>query len=151
MACVRGMVMTEVAVRRAVEADVPAMAQIVCDWEAATEWMTSLYGPEEIATFIREALPAREIWVAGEPIEGYLSFDPNVSRVGGLYCKTTGAGIGKTLMDQVKKGRGFVWLTTHEPNEKAQKFYKREGFEEVSRHDGDLHETVREVRMEWRA
>ncbi|WP_283426929.1 GNAT family N-acetyltransferase [Shimia sagamensis] len=143
--------MTEVAVRRAVEADVPAMAQIVCDWEAATEWMTSPYAPAEIAEFIREAMPEREIWVAGDPIEGYLSFDVNVSRVGGLYCRKTGAGVGKALMDKAKSGRGFVWLTTHEPNEKAQKFYKREGFEEVSRHDGEIQESVREVRMEWRA
>ena len=151
MACVRGMAMTEVAVRRAVEADVPAMAQIVCDWEAATEWMPSLYGPDEIAGFIREAMPEREIWVAGESIEGYMSFDPSVSRVGGLYCKTTGAGVGKTLMDRAKAGRDFVWLTTHEYNERAQKFYKREGFEEVSRHEAEPPNTVREVRMEWRA
>ncbi len=151
MVCVRGTAMTEVAVRRAVEADVPAMAQIVCDWEAATEWMPSLYGPDEIAGFIREAMPEREIWVAGEPIEGYLSFDPSVSRVGGLYCKTTGSGVGKTLMDRAKAGRDFVWLTTHEPNERAQKFFKREGFEEVSRHEAEPPNTVREVRMEWRA
>ena len=127
------------------------MAQIVCDWEAATDWMESPYGPEEIAGFIREAMPEREIWVAGEPIEGYLSFDPAVSRVGGLYCRTTGAGVGKALMDKAKAGRDFVWLHTHEANEAAQRFYKREGFQEVSRHDGDIHESLREVRMEWRA
>ena len=143
--------MTEMAVRRAVEADVPVMAQIVCDWEAVTEWMESPYGPEEIAGFIREAMPERDIWVVGEPVEGYLSFDPSVSRVGGLYCRKTGAGVGKMLMDRAKAGRDFVWLTTHEPNEKAQKFYKREGFEEVSRHDAEPPNTVREVRMEWRA
>lgn len=151
MVYVRGMAMTERTVRRAVEADVPAMAQIVCDWEAATEWMDSPYSVDEIATLIRDALPDREIWVAGTPIEGYLSFDPNVSRVGGLYCRTTGSGVGKALMEKAKAGRGFVWLHTHVPNEKAQKFYKREGFEEVSRHDGEIHENVREVRMEWRA
>ena len=144
--------MTEVVVRRAVEADVPAMAQIVCDWEAATDWMPSPYAPEEIAGFIREAMPEREIWVAeGQPIEGYLSFDPTVSRVGGLYCRKTGAGVGKALMDRAKEGQDFVWLTTHEPNEAAQRFYRREGFVEVSRHDAEPPNTVREVRMEWRA
>jgi len=151
MVCVRGTAMTEVAVRRAKDADVPAMAQIVCDWEAATEWMDSPYGPEEIAGFIREAMPEREIWVAGDPIEGYLSFDPAVSRVGGLYCRTTGAGVGKALMDKAKAGRDFVWLHTHETNEAAQRFYKREGFQEVSRHEAEPPNTVREVRMEWRA
>ncbi len=143
--------MTEVVLRRARQADADAMARIVCDWETATEWMDSPYTAQEIAGLIREALPDREIWVAGEPIEGYLSFDPAVSRVGGLYCRTTGAGVGKALMDKAKAGRDFVWLHTHEANEAAQRFYKREGFKEVSRHDGDIHESLREVRMEWRA
>ena len=125
------------------------MAQIVCDWEAATDWMDSAYGPEEISGFIREALPDREIWVIGAPIAGYLSYDPEVSRVGGLYCRSTGQGLGKALMDKVKEGRDFVWLRTHEANEAAQRFYKREGFVEVSRHDGDIHKDLREVRMEW--
>jgi putative acetyltransferase len=143
------MKMTELQIRRATPEDVGAMAQIVCDWEAATEWMDSAYGPEEISGFIREALPAREMWVAGEPIEGYLSLDPKASRVGGLYCRKTGRGLGKALMDKVKERRDFLWLTTHEPNLKAQDFYKREGFVEVSRHEAEPPNTVREVRMEW--
>lgn len=127
------------------------MAQIVCAWEAATKWMPPVYGPEEIAGFLKDALPTREIWVKGAPIEGYLSFDPKASRVGGLYCRTPGSGVGKALMDKVKEGRDFMWLTTHEPNLSAQKFYKREGFVEVSRHDAEPPNTVREIRMEWRA
>lgn len=127
------------------------LAKIVCDWEAETEWMVSPYGPKEIAGFITEAMPARDIWVVGEPVEGYLSFDPKVSRVGGLYCRRTGLGLGKALMDKAKEGRDFVWLTTHEPNEAAQRFYKREGFSEVGRHEAEPPNTVREVRMEWRA
>ncbi|CUH54402.1 GNAT family N-acetyltransferase [Shimia marina] len=137
-------------IRRAQVADAPAMARIVSDWEAATDWMPSIYGPEEIADMIREAMPEREMWVAGNPIEGYLSFDPKVNRVGGLYCRKTGAGLGKALMEKAKEGRDFIWLHTHEANEAAQRFYKREGFEEVSRHDGDIHKGLREVRMEWR-
>ncbi|MBO9478229.1 GNAT family N-acetyltransferase [Shimia sp. R11_0] len=136
-------------IRRAQVADAPAMARIVSDWEAATDWMPSIYGPEEIADMIREAMPAREMWVVGDPIEGYLSFDPKVNRVGGLYCRKSGQGLGKALMDKAKEGRDFVWLTTHEPNLSAQKFYKREGFVEVSRNDAEPPETVREVRMEW--
>lgn len=137
-------------IRRAQVADAPAMARIVSDWEAATEWMDSAYGPEEISSLIQEALPDREIWIIGAPIAGYLSYDPAVSRVGGLYCRNAGQGLGKALMDKVKEGRDFIWLHTHEANEAAQRFYKREGFEEVSRHDGDIHKDLREVRMEWR-
>ncbi|GAA6179619.1 hypothetical protein NBRC116594_10570 [Shimia sp. NS0008-38b] len=142
--------MTEADVRRAVASDAPAMAQIVCDWEGATDWMPTIYSVEEIAGFIRDALPTREMWVFGAPIEGYLSYVPEINRVGGLYCKTPGSGVGRRLMDKVKAGRDFVWLRTHEPNLRAQKFYKREGFVEVSRHDAEPPNTVREIRMEWR-
>ncbi len=125
------------------------MARIVCDWEAETGWMPSIYTPEEIAGFIRDALPDREIWVIGAPVAGYLSYDPAERRVGGLYCARSGAGLGKALMDKVKEGRDFIWLRTHEPNEGAQRFYKREGFVEVSRHEAEPPNTVREIRMEW--
>ncbi len=126
------------------------MAQIVCDWEAATGWNPSQAAPETIAGFILEALPDREIWVIGEPVEAYLSFDPSDSRVGGLYSGRPNGGLGKALMDKVKERRDFVCLRTHEPNEAAQRFYRREGFVEVSRHAPEPPNTVPEIRMEWR-
>jgi GNAT superfamily N-acetyltransferase len=147
--------MTEVLIRRATSSDVPAMADIVCRWEAETEWMPTLYGAEKIAGFIRDALPEREIWVAEEPatkaVQGYLSFDPAQGRIGGLYCARRGGGLGKALMDKVKEGRSALWLHTHAPNLRAQAFYRREGFVEVSRHTPEPPETVEEIRMEWAA
>ncbi|WP_106608248.1 GNAT family N-acetyltransferase [Shimia abyssi] len=143
--------MTDPTVRRATVDDIPAMARIVTDWEKATGWMQSPYTHEEITGFIRDAFDAREIWVAGAPVEAYLSYDPETGRIGGIYCARPGKGLGKALMDTVKKGRTSIWLHTHVPNEAAQRFYKREGFVEVSRHDGDLHDKIREIRMEWSA
>lgn len=142
--------MTELAVRRATEADVGAMAAIVHEWEVATDWMEARHSAEDLAGVITEAFPKREIWVAGVPVDGYLSFDPETARVGGLYCRTTGQGQGRALMDRAKAGRDFVWLHTHVPNDAAQRFYRREGFVEVSRHAPTPPDTVPELRMEWR-
>ncbi|EBA17585.1 GCN5-related N-acetyltransferase [Roseobacter sp. SK209-2-6] len=142
--------MTEDSVRRATEADIPAMAQIIFDWEEATEWMPKTYSLKESEDFIREIMPKREIWVSGEPVKGYLSFDPENQRVGMLYCSERGKGHGKSLMDRVKNGRGFVWLTTQACNQAAQSFYKREGFAETGPHAVDLPNQLPETRMEWR-
>ncbi len=125
------------------------MAAIVTDWEIATPWKDNPFAADQIAGFIADAFDAREIWVWGDPVVAYLAFNPETSQIGGLYSRTTGQGVGKALIEQVKKGRDFIWLNTHVPNLAAQKFYIREGFVEVSRHPAVPPGTVDEMRMEW--
>ena len=151
MACARGMKMSEIEVRRAQESDVPKIAKIVNTWIDQTDWFPRVYPAQEIQKMVQENFSKRVIWVSGEPVSGYLSFDPETSKVIGLYCDESGKGGGKALLDQAREGRDRVWLTVHEPNTRAQKFYQREGFEEVSRYDPEPPETVREIRMEWQA
>lgn len=143
--------MTDPVIRRAGPGDVPAMAAIANAWVDETEWNPRDLSPEELEDFIRTALPEREIWVAGGPVCGYLSLDPETLRISGFYVSTRGRGVGKALMDRVKQGRDRLWLHTHEPNLDAQRFYRREGFVEVSRHAPEPPDTVPEIRMEWRA
>ncbi|MEP2531907.1 GNAT family N-acetyltransferase [Shimia sp.] len=143
--------MTELLIRRAVPDDIPAMLQVVCDWENATPWMVSVLDRAGIEASIRDVFGSREIWVAGKPVEGYLSFNPETLQVSGLYCARPGNGVGKALMDRVKQGRDAIWLRTHEPNEAAQKFYRREGFVKVSRHAPEPPNVLHELRMEWSA
>ncbi|QBY00903.1 GNAT family N-acetyltransferase [Rhodophyticola sp. CCM32] len=138
-------------IRRAGLADIPACAAVANWWIDDTEWLPRDHPADVVEDMIREALPIREIWVAGDPIEAYLSFDPVGFRVGALFCRHGGRGVGKALMDRVKQGQKYLWLTTHEPNLRAQKFYIREGFTEVERFMPEPPETVREVKMEWRA
>ena len=138
-------------VRPAERRDVPGCAQVVNDWIDATCWMPRAHSRAEIEGFIDEAFDLREIWVCGDPVEAYLAFDRDSAKIGALYCARTGAGLGKALLDRVRQGRDFVWLSTHEPNLLAQAFYRREGFTEVGRYDPEPPETVREVKMEWRA
>lgn len=135
--------------RRATPDDAPEMAQIVADWVARTPWADRLHSAAQIAEFILDAMPRREIWVAGKPVQGYLSMDPETARVGGLYCATRGAGLGRALMDRAKEGRDRLWLHTYEPNSRARAFYAREGFTETAVCPPEPPGTVTEIRMEW--
>jgi GNAT superfamily N-acetyltransferase len=139
------------ALRRAVNADIPAIAAVVNGWIDATDWFPRVHPPEAIEGFIREAFPIREIWVIGEPVEGYLSLDGAAGRVAALYCARTGAGIGKRLLDRAKLGRTRLTLRTHRPNIAAQRFYVREGFVAVGEAVPEPPDTVPELVMEWRA
>lgn len=137
-------------VRPATREDIPALADIVWAWEQEVAWKPAGPSAAEIARMINEAFDARNIYVAGNPPQGYLSFDPQTLKIGGLYVDARGQGAGKALMDAVKTGRDFIWLHTHVPNADAQRFYAREGFVAcgVVPCDGDAPD---ELRMEWRA
>lgn len=148
--CARGIPMSEATeIRRAGPEDIPACAAVVNDWIDATPWKPRAFPRDEIERMIHDALPVREIYVIGEPIEAYMSFDPVNAKIGALYCRRTGAGVGKALLDHVRQGRDFVWLTSDEPNLRAQAFYRREGFTECGFIDPEPPETLRELRMEW--
>ncbi len=127
------------------------MAQIVCDWEAATEWVPDTYSLNESENFLREVMPNRDIWVVGTPVQGYLSLNADEGRIGMLYCSARGSGFGKALMERAKDGRDFLWLTTQACNDNAQRFYKREGFVDVGSFPVEPPNTLPEIRMEWRA
>ena len=154
----RGIQMTEV--RRAEPRDVPAMARIVNQWIDDTEWMKRDLPAEEIGNSLKNGLSQREIWVVGDPVQGYLSPEVEKAHIWGFYCAETGAGIGKRLLDQAKVGRDFLSLNTHVPNKRAQQFYLREGFKPVGELDEGKPSTlvslerreatgIRELRMEW--
>jgi len=142
--------MTELAIRRAGPADIPGAAAVVNDWIDATAWKPRSYPASEIERFILEALPVREIYVIGDPVEAYLSFDPVGAKIGALYCRHTGQGHGKALLDHVRAGRDHLWLTSDAPNKRAQAFYRREGFVQTGIQPGDTPEDPDEVVMEWR-
>ncbi len=142
--------MTAPAPRRARPGDVPAISGVINGWIDATGWMPRVHAHETIEGVIRDAFDRREIWVVGEPVEGYVSVDPETGRIGALYCRRTGAGLGKALLDAAKDGRERLMLHTHDPNHAARRFYAREGFVETGTHVPEPPETVTEIVMEWR-
>ncbi len=136
-------------IRRATQADLEGCAEVINEWLDQTDWLPRTASTDEIAEMFRSALKTRVIWVGGEPVAGYLSIDPSDNHIWGFYCRETGRGLGKALLEHVKVGRDFLSLNTHVPNERAQRFYKREGFVEVDRFIPKPPDTVEEVRMEW--
>jgi len=152
--------MTEV--RRAELGDVAEMASIVNSWIDGTDWMQRDLPAEVICEMLTQGLESREIWVAGDPVQGYLSLDSEADHIWGFYCAQPGTGIGKLLFDRAKQGRSFLSLNTHVPNRGAQLFYLREGFTSVGELDEGVPSSlavyeernatgIRELRMEWHA
>ncbi|WP_050603620.1 N-acetyltransferase [Ruegeria sp. 6PALISEP08] len=138
-------------IRRAVPGDVTSCAKVIHDWAKQTDWMSEELPVEELANLIGDAFDSREIWVAGDPVDCYMSVDPEQQKIGALYCSRTGQGIGKRFVEIAKEGREFLWLTTHRPNTAAQRFYRREGFEVTAEEPPVPPDTVPVYRMEWRA
>ena len=137
-------------VRPMTPADIPACIAIVRAWVAATPWMPDPPSEAELEAAFADALATREVWVAGDPVAGYLSLDPDAAHIRGLYAGRPGSGVGKALVDRAKEGRSVLTLNTHMPNAAAHRFYEREGFVAVDRDlPGDAGPP--EMRMEWRA
>ncbi|MEP4197703.1 MAG: GNAT family N-acetyltransferase [Aliishimia sp.] len=142
--------MTDTTIRRATAQDGAACAGIIHAWLGGLDWMTQTPSHSDLVVALSEGLPMREAYVIGDPVQGYLSMEANISHIWGLYTSTQGQGLGKALMDRAKQGRNFVQLNTHVPNTRAHAFYEREGFVKV----GDPwrgNDDVDEIRMEWRA
>lgn len=138
-----------VEIRRAHPIDAAACAAIVNNWIDAQAWLPRKHSRDAIEGMIKAGIPMREFWVAGDPIQGYLSFNTAEHQVMGLYTAHPGNGVGKALMDRVKGGRAWVQLWSHAANTKAHAFYRREGFTEVGRKKIGV-DGIPEIRMEWR-
>ena len=149
--------MSDIVVREARPADLPACAAIVNDWVDTTPWhRRTLSRADTEEMFSPALLEARTVLVAveGERVFGYLSLDEEEAFVRGLYLtpEARGRGAGKGLLDEAKRRcPDGLELGTHEPNEGAIRFYRREGFREVPEgRKADTPEGAPELLMRWR-
>ena len=145
--------MTEaVALRPATMADALPCAAIYNDWIDATEWMPRLHPKDGVERFYRDKLFANcEVTIAGDPVDGFLAFEPKETFIEALYVAAPGHGIGKALLDHAKKGRVALQLWAFQANTGARAFYKREGFSEAKRTEGDNMEGLPDVLLRWEA
>ena len=60
-------------------------SEILNNWIEKTIWMPRLYSKQELLEMIEGAIPMREIWVVGDPVLGYISFNKELSQVVALY------------------------------------------------------------------
>ncbi|MEL6463802.1 MAG: GNAT family N-acetyltransferase [Pseudomonadota bacterium] len=137
-----------ITIRSATDKDASACAVIVNDWIDAKEWLPRQHSRQAIEEMIRAGLPLREFWVAGDPVQGYLSFNTEENQIMGLYTAQPGSGIGKALIDRTKQGRVWLQLWSHAANTRAHVFYRREGFVETGRKESGV-DGIPEIRMEW--
>ena len=97
---------------------------------------------------ISNAIPLRAVWVIGQPINGYISYNPESSQTSTLYVNKKGEGHGKILLDQIKSDHKYLQLWSHEFNNSAHKFFKREGFKFKNRKDHGS-DGIPELQFEW--
>lgn len=136
-------------IRKANISDANSCAEIVHSWVQATSWMPNRFTLAELETFIEEGMPKREIWVVGDPIFAYLSFDRPNNLIAALYSKNLGQGYGRQLINHIKSHSSFLQLWSHSFNSKAHKFYMREGF--VTKEFNQLGaDGIPEIRFEWK-
>jgi len=143
-------------VRPAMPADMSRCAQILNDWIDETNWMPRIYSREDVERHYRE-----EVWFERDTVvadchgcvNGYVTTDRK-EFVTALYVKSgsRSEGIGKLLLQEAKqKLSPRIQLYTFQANTGAQAFYRREGFVEISRTDGDNEERLPDILLEWRA
>ncbi len=132
--------------------DTDACADILNDWIDGRDWMPRVHTPQAVRDFYRDfVFPRRDLYVAGEPPVGFMALDRDEDFVTALYVAEPGRGLGKRFLDFAKAGRAVLRLWTFQANLAAQAFYKREGFVEERRTDGENEEALPDVLLRWEA
>ena len=133
--------------------DVPALARIIGDWVRETDWMPALHSTEEDEGFVAGLLQTHVVRVAQRGVDrlGFLARQGGKVRALHVTKAERGMGIGRALLDEVKAGEPEVSLWTFQANARAIAFYRREGFAEAERTDGQGNdERLPDIRMTWR-
>jgi GNAT superfamily N-acetyltransferase len=137
-------------VRRARPEEADLCGDILNAWIDARAWMPRIHSAEDVRGFYRDfVFSNRDVWVVGDPVQGFLALDQAGAMVTALYVATPGRGIGKALLDHAKSGRQSLDLWTFVANGKARAFYAREGFVEIRQTPGDNEEGLPDVLLRW--
>ncbi len=110
--------------------------------------MPRLFDKHQLTGMIRNVFPLREVWAIGQPINGYISYNPDLLQGSALYVNKRGKGLGKILLDRLKSDHKYLQLWSHEFNNLAHKFYRREGFQFKNREDRGS-AGIPELQFEW--
>jgi ribosomal protein S18 acetylase RimI-like enzyme len=147
----------EVLVRRAVDADADAVADVWLRSRLAS--MPAIPAPvhhdDEVRRWFADVVvPHREVWIAERPndeVVGLLVLHEDW--VDQLYVdpRWFGNRVGMRLLDLAKQRRpDGLQLWVFETNTAARRFYERHGFIAVEATDGDNEEGAPDVRYVWR-
>lgn len=139
--------------RRASAGDAPAVAEVFLTAFHATYDFPLAHTDDEVRGWVRDKLvPTQETWVAldGARVVGMMVVAP--VHLEHLYVAPDrlGQGVGRRLLELAKeRSPGGLSLWTFQVNERARRFYERNGFVAVELTDGDNEESQPDVRYEW--
>ena len=142
-------------IRRATAADAGAVGDVFLASFHATYAFPLAHTDDEVRGWIRDDLVARqETWVAlvAGRIVGLMAVAPGVLDQLYVAPDRLGAGIGRRLLDLAKeRSPGGLILYTFQVNERARRFYERNGFVVDALGDGSGNEEGQpDVRYRWR-
>ncbi|MDO4392792.1 MAG: GNAT family N-acetyltransferase [Bacillota bacterium] len=123
-------------IRKYVDGDIDAVMQIWLNTNIRAHSFISLDYWKSNFNMVKEMMPLAEIYVHevdnANQIDGFIGL--NNDYIEGIFVKDVAQskGIGKQLLDQVKKIRSTLKLNVYQKSERAIQFYLREEFSILS-------------------
>jgi ribosomal protein S18 acetylase RimI-like enzyme len=133
--------------------DVRVLARMIGDWVRETDWMPVLHSHDEDEGFVAGLLRTHEVRVArgGAACLGFLARRGGKVQTLHVAKAARGLGLGRALLEEVKAVEREVTLWTFQSNTRAIAFYRREGFSEAERTEGESNdERLPDIRLIWR-
>ena len=143
-----------IAVRRATAADAAAVAQVFLASFHATYDFPLAHTDDEVRGWVRETIATRETWIAvdDDRVVGWMVVAPG--ELDQLYIAPDrlGEGFGRGLLEVAKEcSPDGLSLYTFQVNDRARRFYERNGFVADWLGDGSANEEGQpDVRYVWR-
>ncbi|MEM8592635.1 MAG: GNAT family N-acetyltransferase [Pseudomonadota bacterium] len=133
-------------IRQATPQDTEACVSILIGWIEETPWMPMIHSRASQLEFWRNRLKTGG-WLAEEngTVLGFARKEAGHLNALYLAPEGRGRGIGKALLEAACAGEERITLYVFVANERARRFYKRAGFVEVSRTDGDNEEGLPDI------
>ena len=144
--------------RRATDSDAAALAEVFLASFHATYDFPLAHADDEVRGWVRDRLiPSQETWVAvdesleGHDVVGMMAITPGHLEQLYIAPDRLGEGLGRRFVDLAKE-RSPVGLDlwTFQVNDRARRFYERNGFEAVEFTEDNNEERQPDVRYEWR-
>ncbi len=139
--------------RRATADDALDVAEMFLDSFHATYDFPLAHTDDEVRAWVRDRLvPTMETWVAvdEERVVGMMVVAPGHLEQLYVAPDQLGRGVGRQLLELAKeRSPGGLRLWTFQVNDRARRFYERNGFVAHELTDGDNQEGQPDVRYEW--
>lgn len=125
--------------------DIWLASNIQAHWFVDSQYWKDNYEP------VKQLLPQAELYVCccGETVLGFAGLDGD--HIEGIFVSegSRSRGIGKKLLDYLKKNRKALTLNVYKKNKRAVRFYAREGFTVLEEGKDDF-TGERDILMGWR-